>query len=124
MTLFDPGIDARSTKLRTEARPAERQAAKRSAGRAGSWRRRIFNLVRASGFDGATSKEIAFELGRQSPCEHCACVHRPPIPVNQIASRLQELREWGYLRHDMFEGTPLTRGGAEVHVVTWKGQQE
>ena len=123
MTLFDdPGIDARSTKLRTDARPAERQAAQQSAGRAGSWRRRIFNIVGRQPY-GATSREIADQLAVLSPCDHCGCVHRPPIPVNQIASRLQELREWGYLRHEG-ELEPLVRDGAEVHVLTHKGSLE
>ncbi len=118
----DPGIDARSVKLRSEARPAERQAAEKAVGRVGSWRRRIFNIVRAQ--TSATSKQIAQILAEQTPCSECGCTHRPPIPVNQIASRLQELREWGYLTHAYDVGTILLRDGAEVHVLTWKGSNE
>ncbi len=112
-------IDQASVKLRTHAREAEQLAAKKAVGRAGSWRRRIFNIVRMWG--SATSKEIAAELARQTPCSDCGCEHRPPIPVNQIASRLQELREWGFLTHLYEGGEILLRGGAEVHVLTWKG---
>jgi hypothetical protein len=115
-------IDQPSVKLRTNARPAEQQAARKAVGRAGSWRRRIFNIVRWDGT--STSKEIARILAEQTPCEDCGCTHRPPIPVNQIASRLQELREWGFLTH-LYEGSEIVlRDGAEVHVLTYKGQAD
>ncbi len=124
----DPGVDGNYVKIRSDARPAEITAARRAVGRVGSWRRRIFNLVVRTGDYGATSVEVASELAEQTPCPECDCQHRPPIPVNQIASRLQELREWGYLAHvESLDGPQLrTVYGrtAEVHVVTYKGRVE
>ena len=130
MSMFeDPGIDGNYTRLRTEARPVEKIAAKKGAGRSGSWRRRIFNIAAAAGTYGVTSVEVAQELAKQTPCSECDCEHRPPIPVNQIASRLQELRDWGYLMHRLdYDGTPMLRRvdgrTAEIHILTHKGYQE
>ncbi len=115
-------IDSRTVKLRTGARPAEVQAARKAVGRVGSWRRRIFNIIRMQG--SATSKEIARILAEQTPCPECGCEHRPPIPVNQIASRLQELREWGFLTHATWNGKIRVRDGAEVHIITMRGHDE
>ena len=126
----DTGIDGNYTRLRTEARPVEKIAAKKGAGRSGSWRRRIFNIAAASGTHGTTSVEVAKELAKQTPCPECDCEHRPPIPVNQIASRLQELRDWGYLMHrlDYDHITPMLRKvdgrTAEIHILTRKGYLE
>ncbi len=129
LTFFDdPGVDGNYTKIRTEARPVEVQAARKALGKVGSWRRRIFNLVARQGDYGATSIEVANELAEQTPCQTCGCEHRPPIPVNQIASRLQELRDWGYLMHSKYDNTIVTRTvdgrTAEVHTVTYKGSVE
>ena len=125
----DPGVDGNYVRIRTEARPVEQIAAKKGAGRSGSWRRRIFNLVAAASTDGFTSVQVAVELGRQTPCSQCACEHRPPIPVNQIASRLQELRDFGYLMHRSdYDGSPMLRETngrtAEIHILTHKGWLE
>ena len=125
----DPGIDGNYTRIRTDARPVEQIAAKKGAGRSGSWRRRIFNLVAASNPGGMTSVEVAVELGKQTPCAQCACEHRPPIPVNQIASRLQELRDFGYLMHRKeYDNEPMLRTTngrtAEIHILTHKGWLE
>jgi len=125
----DPGVDGNYTRIRTEARPVEKIAAKKGAGKAGSWRRRIFNLVMVAGAYGLTSVEAASALAEQTPCPKCDCEHRPPIPVNQIASRLQELREWGYLMHRMdYDHTPMLRETdgrtAEIHIATHKGLVE
>lgn len=111
-----PAVDQPSVRLRSNPRPVEVQAARKAVGRAGSWRRRIFNLV-ASHY-GITSKEIARLLGGQTPCADCGCEHRPPIPVNQIATRLGELRDWGYIT------TIGDRGGAEIYVLTYQGEVE
>ena len=130
LTFFDdPGVDGNYTRIRNEARPVEVIAARKALGKVGSWRRRIFNLVARAGEYGATSIEIAAELAEQTPCQTCGCEHRPPIPVNQIASRLQELRDWGYLMHrkdyDNTIATRTTNGRtAEVHTVTYKGVVE
>jgi hypothetical protein len=130
LTFFDdPGIDGNYTRLRTDARPVERIAARKGAGKAGSWRRRIFDLAATAGTHGATSIEIAGLLAKQTPCPECDCEHRPPIPVNQIASRLQELRDWGYLMHRLdYDQTPMLRQTdgrtAEIHILTHKGLVE
>ena len=130
LTFFDdPGVDGNYTKIRAEARPVELVAARKALGKVGSWRRRIFNLVARRGEYGATSIEIAAELAEQTPCQTCGCEHRPPIPVNQIASRLQELRDWGYLMHRLdYDHTPMLRQTngrtAEIHILTHKGVQE
>lgn len=125
LTFDDPGVQARSVKLRTQAKPVEKEAAVKAVGKAGSWRHRIFQLVKRNGDYGATSVEVAYALAAEKPCSECGCEHRPPIPVNQIASRLQELREWGYLTHKTLGGEIATRTmkgrTAEVHVVTFKG---
>ena len=130
LTFFnDPGIDGNYVRVRNEARPVEVVAARKAVGRVGSWRRRIFNIVAHTGEWGATSIEVASELAEQTPCHECGCEHRPPIPVNQIASRLQELREWGYLMHATdWKGEPQLRTTygrtGEVHTLTHKGMVE
>ncbi len=118
-----PAITQPSVKLRTKARGAERQAARRAIGGAGSSRHTIFMLV-AKSRSGMTSREIAVRLAQDTPCQQCGCEHRPPIPVNQIGTRLQELREWGFLAHEMNGKEPLVRDGAEVHRVTVQGLME
>ena len=122
----DPGVDGNYTRLRTESRPAEQIAARKSAGRSGSWRRRIFTLVANNGTHGMTSIEVANALAKQTPCPDCDCTHRPPISVNVITTRLGELRDWHYLMHRMDDDhTPMLRTTdnrtAEIHILTHKG---
>ncbi len=121
MTL--PSINQPSVKLRTNARKAERMAARKAIGRVGTQRHTIFMLV-AQSPKGMTSKEIASRMAKDSPCKDCGCEHRPPISINLIGSRLQELREWGFLAHEMNGKEPKVRNGAEIHVATLKGLLE